>query len=98
MHASGSYHTLFKARGRQLTFPLFETELSSRPLSIPGHSRPNIDTLLHPDRDRGVRMRRPLPSRSASTHLPSLCWMVAMSSSANSFRLRAQPTSNARMT
>jgi hypothetical protein len=57
-----------------------------------------LDTLTNkPGAVAGSTMRRPLPSRSASTHLPSRCWMVSTLSSVSSFRRRAQPTSSARM-
>jgi hypothetical protein len=54
--------------------------------------------LFDPDRDGHGADAPALASRSARTQRPSLCWMVSTSSSASSLRLRAQPTSSARMT
>jgi hypothetical protein len=45
-----------------------------------GRGRPGVDAVLDPDGMATVRMRRPLPSRSARTHLPSRCWTVSTSS------------------
>jgi class 3 adenylate cyclase len=82
----------------RLTFPLLETERSSRPSSMAAAVIQALIPCLTQMGIATVRMRLPFPSRSARTQRPSLCWMVSTSSSASSFRLRAQPTRSARMT
>ncbi|MDX6461747.1 MAG: hypothetical protein QOE55_5444 [Acidobacteriaceae bacterium] len=76
----------------RLTFPLFETDRSSRPSSMPAAIIQALIPCLTQMGMATVRMRRPLPSRSASIQRPSRCWMVSTSSSASSLRRRAQPT------
>src|SRR5258708_5179372 len=64
----------------RLTFPDFETDRSRRPSSMPA---PVIQALIPCLTQMGmatVRTRRPLPSRSARTHLPSRCWMKVVHS------------------
>jgi hypothetical protein len=81
----------------RLIFPLFETERSSRPSAMPAAVIQALMPCLTQIGTATERMRLPFPSRSARTQRPSLCWMVSTSSSASSFRLRAQPTRSARI-
>jgi len=66
----------------RLILPLFEIKRSSRPSSIPAAIIQALMPCLTQIGMATVRMRRPLPSRSARTQRPSLCWMVSTSSSA----------------
>ena len=55
----------------RLTFPLFEMDRSSRPSSIPAAVLQALMPCLTQMGMATVRMRRPLPSRSARTQRPS---------------------------